>query len=237
MKESIKELLKKTRIGRLIYEPLHKIYRLYSVPHRRRVLRKNGVVALAHIVDVLERRKIPAYAAYGTMLGFVRDHGFIPNDDDIDIGVMPGEWTPSRLMRILTEEEGFGFVFAFSYKGRITEFKLVYNGVPVDFFFYERRQDNFFAHAYYYEYTVNYPSEKANTAKLITEPAVDEIGFVKVFGMDVPVPSNYEYVAEALYGKTWRIPNSEWDDSMHPTIVTLPEFGFSETKEFVLAGW
>ena len=150
MKEAIKKVLKNSTLGRIIYEPLHKLYRLYSVPHRRRVLREKGVDVLEHLADVFSRRGISAYATYGTLLGFIRDSGFIPTDDDVDVGILPGEWTPSKLLPVLLNGEGFDFVFAFSYEGRVSEFKLSYLGVSVDFFFYEDMGDSFKAHAYYY---------------------------------------------------------------------------------------
>ena len=237
MKEIIKAFLKSTAVGRLIYEPLHKLYRLYSVPHRRRVLRKNGVCVLNHLADVFRRNGINAYATYGTLLGFVRNGGFIPTDDDIDIGILPGQWTPSKLLRVLLVEEGFSFVFAFAYGGRVSEFKLSYMGVPVDFFFYEDNGDSFKAHAYYYYPSEIYPSEKANTAKMIIEPKVTQLTDIDVFGIKFPVPLDYEHVLRQLYGADWRIPNAKWDDSMHPTIVTLPDFGYSVSKETVVEGW
>lgn len=237
MKETIKKALKNSALGRIIYEPLHRMYRLYSVPHRRRVLRKNGVAVLKHLADVFSRYEIPAYATYGTLLGFVRDSGFIPTDDDVDVGILPGEWTPSKLLPVLLNEEGFDFVFAFSYEGRVSEFKLFYLGVPVDFFFYDDMGDSFKAHAYYYFPSAVYPNDKANTAKMIVEPRVTDLKKIDIFGMEFPVPSDSERVLAQLYGADWRIPNGKWDDSMHPTIVTLPGFGYSVSKEDVLAGW
>ncbi len=236
MKEFIKAALKNSGLGRLVYEPLHKLYRLYSIPHRRHLLRKNGVIVLKHLADVFRRHEITAYATYGTLLGFVREGGFIPTDDDIDIGILPGRWTPSKLLRVLLNYEGFSFVFAFSYGGHVSEFKLSYMGVPVDFFFYEDMGDSFKAHAYYYFPSMTYPSEKANTAKMIVEPKVDQLAEIDVFGIKFPVPKEYENVLKQLYGADWRIPNAKWDDSMHPTIVTLPDFGYSVAKETVFEG-
>lgn len=234
MKEVVKKALKSCAIGRLVYEPMHKLYQLYSIPHRKRMLRKYGRDVLAHVADVLEKHNIPAFAAYGTLLGFVRDNGFLPHDDDIDLGVLPGEWTPQRLLKVLLEEEeGFEFLFAFSYRGRVTEFKLQYGQVPIDFFFYEDDGKKFFAGSYHYFPNVAYPAPNANSAQRVCEPRIEALDKFRVYGIDFPVPSNTEHVLECLYGN-WRVPDTHWNDSKHPGIEDLPGFAYSISKEEAL---
>lgn len=227
MKELVKKILKSNPLGRLIYEPLHWLYRLYSVPARKRMLRKRGQSVLAHLAEVIERHKMPVFAAYGTLLGFVRDKGFLPHDDDIDLGVLPGEWTPKRMLKVLLEEEeGFSFLFAFSYKGRVTEFKLSYNNVPIDFFFYEDDGKQFFAGSYHFDPKIKYPAPNANSAFRVCEPKIIGLEKIKVYGIEFQIPSNVEYVLECLYGN-WRVPDSKWDDSKHPGIEALPDYAYS----------
>lgn len=231
MKEFAKKMLKSNALGRAVYEPLHWVYRLYSVPHRKRMLKRHGKAVLAHLAEVIERHQIPAFAAYGTLLGFVRDHGFVPNDDDIDLGILPGEWTPKRLLKLLLEEEaGFSFLFAFSYNGQVTELKLEYGGIPIDFFFYEDDGEKFFAGSYHYFPDVNYPAPNANSAQRVVEPRIEGLDKIDVFGLKFPVPANTEYVLEKLYGN-WRVPDSNWNDNKHPGIEDLPGFAYSITKE------
>lgn len=231
MKEFVKKVLKSSALGRLVYEPLHWAYRLYSVPHRKRMLKKHGMVVLAHLAEVIERHQIPAFAAYGTLLGFVRDHGFLPHDDDIDLGILPGEWTPKRLLKVLLdEEEGFSFLFAFTYNGRVTEFKLQYGGIPIDFFFYEDDGEKFFAGSYHYFPDVKYPAPNANSAQRVVEPRIEGLDKIKVFDLQFPVPANTEYVLEKLYGN-WRVPDTNWNDNKHPGIEDLPGFAYSVTQE------
>lgn len=231
MKTTVVKILKSCALGRFVYEPLHKVYRLYSVPHRRRMLRRHGKAVLAHLAEVIERHEIPAFAAYGTLLGFVRDKGFLPHDDDIDLGVLPGEWSPKRLLKVfLEEEEGFSFLFAFSYNGRVTELKLQYGGIPIDFFFYEDDGKKFFAGSYHYFPNVKYPSSNANSAQRVCEPRIESLDRIHIFDVDFPIPANVEYVLEHLYGN-WRVPVTEWNDNLHPGIEDLPGFAYSISKE------
>ena len=233
MKKIIVKLLKGCAVGRWMYEPLHKLYRLYSVPHRRRLLRRNGKEVLAEVVRILKKYDVPGFAASGTLLGFVRDGGFIPHDDDLDIGVLPNsKWTPARLLRhLLEEEKGFSFMFAFSFRGALTEFKVEYKKVPIDFYFYHLDGDDYYCTCYYYFPNVKYPDATANSVRRIHEHKVDSLGSINVFGIEVPVPKEPEKTLESLYGKSWRIPNAGWDDCMHPGVEDMPDFGRSHTKE------
>jgi len=42
--------------------------------------------------NISERLKIDTFLLYGTCLGFVRDGGYIPGDNDIDVGVLDHFW-------------------------------------------------------------------------------------------------------------------------------------------------
>jgi hypothetical protein len=230
MKELIKKVLKGNALGRLAYEPIHKMYQLYSSPHRRRMLRKNGVGVLKVLSEIFERRGIPAFAAYGTLLGFVRDNGFLPHDDDIDIGVLPGEWTANKVLRVLLKEEsGFSFIHGFTYDGRLTEFTVLYDGLSIDFFFYADEGDKFYAGSYHYLPDVAYPAVNANSAQRVVEPRIEDLGKIHVLGVDFPVPNNTEYVLEKLYGN-WRVPDTKWNDNKHPGIEDLPGFAYRITN-------
>jgi hypothetical protein len=234
MKEKVKKILKSSSLGRVIYEPIHWCYRLYSVPRRRRVLRRNGILVLTRLSEIFERHQIPAFAAYGTLLGFVREGGFLKHDDDIDIGILPGPWSPRRLLEVLLEKEsGFLFLWGFSYNGKVTEFKMQYRDVPIDFFFYEDDGEKFHAGSYHFYPNMKYPSPTANSAQRVCEPRIVNLSKIKVYGIDFPVPENTEFVLESLYGN-WRVPDTKWDDSKHPGIEDLPGFAYSVTKEEVM---
>jgi phosphorylcholine metabolism protein LicD len=59
--------------------------------------------------DLLERHGIPYWIDYGTLLGAVRDGGFIPWDSDADLGVDRKDWP--RVLELLPEFERAGYFY------------------------------------------------------------------------------------------------------------------------------
>ncbi len=57
---------------------------------------------LKDLDELFKKHGIKYFLAFGTLLGCIRDGGYIPWDDDIDIAVMPECW--DKMNRILTEE-------------------------------------------------------------------------------------------------------------------------------------
>lgn len=227
MLELIKRILKFGPF-KIAYEPIHKIYRLYSVPHRRRILRRRGPEVLSDLAEIFARNHIQAFAAYGTLLGFVRENGFIAHDEDMDFGVMPGTLTPQELLRVFLEKEkGFEVKFLFKYKKRVVEFKVVYKGVPIDFFFFETRGDKFVSPLLFFIPGKHYDDPRANSIREVTFAAVEGLSTKRLFDrVDFPVPTNAEAVLESLYGTSWRVPDKKWNDNKRPHIEEAPELGY-----------
>ena len=236
MKELIKKVLKSNRLGKLIYEPLHKLYRLYSVPHRRRLLKRHGVEVLSDLAEIFKRRNIPAYAVYGTLLGFVRDGKFMPHDDDIDIGVLPGKgWDAKRLVKVFLEEEkDFTFMRALMYDGYVDEVTLIHKNLTVDFFFYRDDGINFYQYCYYYQPGDNYPNDKANSVYKLPQLRHADIKLMDVMGVKFPVPMKDEEECEDHYGVNWRVPDPTYDGEFNPKFTRMPGFGYSAGLDEVL---
>lgn len=64
---------------------------ILSAPYEKTVLEKLHRVQIEILNDfimVCEKYDLTYFAIYGTAIGAVRHHGFIPWDDDIDVGML-----------------------------------------------------------------------------------------------------------------------------------------------------
>ena len=233
MKKFIVKRLKGNALGRMLYPFLHWAYRLYAVPHRRRLLRKRGPGVLAKTVEVFTKNGIFAYATSGTLLGLVRDHKFISSDDDLDFGFLADRISARDVLKIFIDN-GFGYMFGWKYKGELTVFKLVYDGVPIDFYAYMPYENRRIAHSYYWDEKEHYPDTTANSLLGVRYPQITDVTFVEAYGVQVPVPANYDEVLVTNYGKGWKVPDPSWTPSDIEQPLKMPEFGYSVTLEEAL---
>ena len=66
--------------------------------HHDEIIKQRLLDVLRFAIDLFKEHHITYYAAYGTAIGAVRHHGFIPWDDDIDLYVPRADY--ERLMTL-----------------------------------------------------------------------------------------------------------------------------------------
>jgi lipopolysaccharide cholinephosphotransferase len=74
----------------------------YKFDDVKEIVRKKQIYILDTIVNICKRNNLVYWLDGGTLLGAVRHKGFIPWDDDIDIGLMRADY--ERLLTILSSE-------------------------------------------------------------------------------------------------------------------------------------
>lgn len=235
MIETIKKALKSNGIGRAIYPALNKVYRLYSVPARQRRLRKVGYNVLAEIYDIANEGGICIAPIFGTMLGFVRDGGFIKHDDDIDIAVFPGV-SPKYVAQIFVEKYGYRFRHGLAYHGKCTEFTLQHkSGLTIDFFFMFDNGEYLQTAAYYWYPNVKYTDTRQNSVVWIKHEYNKSFITKKINGKDILLPDNYESWLYASYGAGWKTPDPNFsDENGMPGYMPVDDFGYSHTYDDLL---
>lgn len=235
LKEWVKRVLKPTAAGRLLYPFIQRPYRALAIPLKRRRLQRHGAEVLGRLHALLCQHHIPYYCDYGTLLGFVRDSGFMPHDDDIDISIPPGNAPVAILRHFL--EAGYGFIHAFDYQGRLIEFSVMdADQVSIDVFFPDPgpTPDTLYGYQPIWEPTRAYPSEKANTLIRYRFPAPTALTLAEVVGRRAFLPQNAETILTGEYGP-WQIPDAHFSTVHDRVHEELPGFAFRLSREEALS--
>lgn len=237
VKEIGKKILKRVPGGRFVYEPIHQLYRnCYAVPCKKHRFRKHGYEVMKRVHTLLRSNCVPYYCACGTLLGFVRDGGFLKGERDIDIAIMPERISFAKVLSLFLAND-FSFVHAFDYKGRLLEFTVRdKTGITIDVFMHAWHPGK----AGYLDTVflrwlpeIRYPSENANTGLLFLFRGPDEIKTVEINGIEVNIPVNSEEVLDSEFGP-WRVPDPSFKSDNIPH-EHLPDFVYRITEEEALA--
>ena len=167
-------------------------------------IKHHGFDALKVINQLLHSHNINYWLHAGTLLGIIRDKGFIVSDTDIDIGVWYDTSVQKKLEQVLTEN-GFIKMWEFSCEDKIREQRFEYKGVGIDFCFFLKAKKYSYASAF---------DNDAKGYYLIEDryhiDAFNRLTSVKSNGADLCIPVNYEHVLKSLYGD-WKTPRLKKD--------------------------
>lgn len=225
--------LKSNWLGRTVYPFFSKVWHLYADPARRKRLQKNGYSLLSEIFEISKKECLNLFPMYGTLLGFEREGGFIPWDDDIDLGFIDENDSIKRVADVLVKKYNFAFYHALKYHERIAEFTLVRNNITVDFFPLHKEDDSLMAKAFYWREDVEYDSTNANSAYYMRHPMIDSLVPMTVHGVEIMVPQNKLDVIVAEFGENWRVPNANFSEMELPAFIGKDDFGYAvEEPEF-----
>jgi lipopolysaccharide cholinephosphotransferase len=146
---------------------------------------------LLEIAGILDGLGIGYFLFFGTLLGAVREKGFIAHDTDTDIGVF-SEF-PARFGEIRAAVEAAGFT--------------VLRGKPGERLFSFMR-GNEYLDCYVAKRKFAFPLRHAwdVDGSLVTARFLDVDGRLAFLGREFRVPSEPEKVLAILYGKNWRTP-------------------------------
>lgn len=126
---------RKSPLMKKIIKPLYYPIKRNLQNRRNQQYRNNGLKALKDFTACLEANGYNYTLAFGTMLGAVREKGFIKHDLDIDIYLWADEW--NKLMEKYLNREGFvldhKFLIDEGALGR--EETYIRDGVSIDIFY------------------------------------------------------------------------------------------------------
>ena len=188
-------------------------HKYYIDPRKRRLMARYGLPVLKELDRIMRKNAVPYSLVYGSLLGAVREKGFIPHDCDVDIALWADEdysgvWEDLRAAgftqkrHILVDDGKFG-----------REETWRYHGIYVDFFFFMPDGHG----GYYGTEFYNQPGCRNWTESIrrygglqvlkTLLPMAKEVEYVPFESIRMPITRQaMDFVVE-YYGPSWRVPD------------------------------
>lgn len=230
------DFLKKiaARVGRVPFlkRKLRNMYDYYInsiTGHRNALFHKNGIKVLKAFDECLTSNGFTYTLAFGTMLGAIREQGFIPHDLDIDVAMWSEDYSP-RLCNCL-KNNGFSLIRKLvvdeGKSGREETYE--HKGVTIDIFFIYPAIDQ---HPYCCDFvnhsdSVSFADSMNKHGSIIPRrlqlPWKKELERIPFEGLQLPICANAHEILSFRYGNDYMIPNRNWrytDDNKNTTVWT-----------------
>lgn len=198
-------------------------YRFYKNRLNKRsqlIMQEKGLSVLRDFHDCLTSHGIPYTLAFGTLLGAVREKGFIKHDLDIDVFMWKEFYTP-EVDQIL-QDAGFVLSHSFYVDNGDSGLERTYekSGVHIDVFFIYPAIDQYpyccdFLAMEYSSFSACMQYHGYVQVRRIEMPFVKERKLAKFEDIDLYIPLNAEELVAFRYGDDYMIPNPNWGVQSH----------------------
>jgi len=226
MIKKMKYLVKKNKLLSHVVKYIY--YRTISkdsnYKKNRRFL-KNATEIMHRIDSIFNELGIDYWLEYGTLLGVIRENGFIKHDYDIDLGLFLDDY--SEDIEKIFNKYGFKKAHKFSIDNGIYGLEEAYhfNGVAVDLFYFIKKGNQMYSHGFKNEDGKSWnQTVEDNGGLIVREIYFPYSGFrkVKFLGREYPVPYDSDSHLKAFYGERYMESNSAWNPyTMAKNVITL----------------
>ena len=188
-----------------------------------RTLHSNGVKVLDNFHNAMLAIDCKYWLVFGSLLGAVRDKGFISNDTDIDVGVLIDN--DFDKMDEALHKYGFSKVRKIEIytTGSCQErgFELTYtqNNVLIDIFVFDKIADP----NVIYTHTCLWDNAHFRYLSTVFRVVTSFNGVIlyNFQGIQVYIPENYREVLQSYYGSNYEIPDPNWKPTMSPSVEVV----------------
>lgn len=196
---------------------------------RRASFLQNGLELLTQFHRCCEENGIKYTLAFGSLLGAVREKGFIQHDLDIDVWIWADN-RPDNIEAILLQ---YGFALDHSFmiddgmSGR--EETYIYKDVTIDLFYIYPAVEKLPYCCFFVPEGDAVTCQQSMKRYGFVAPRRIELPFghdrmlVQFYTSELYIPSNYEELLKRRYGEDYMIPNPHWTNKNKPSIVEWTE--------------
>lgn len=206
----------KIKIIKKVLGPIYDKYKLIVNKKRLLYFQAHALDVLYRFDKVMEANNMKYTLAFGTLLGAVREKGFIKHDIDIDVSMWIDDYSNDTVTTL--ENNGFKLVHSFTIAdGKLgREETYEYNGVQIDIFYF-----------YSINNSVPYCCDFLMCEDTATfRDSMRKHGFVRPRRLELPlskervkvpfenislyIPTNAEEILRFRYGDDYMVPNAKW---------------------------
>lgn len=215
LKDIIKTIAAHVSQNEILRKILQKPYEiLFYIPQQKKYLKnfqEHGTEVLKKFTECMDTNHRPYVMFAGSMLGAIREHGFIKHDLDIDTGMWIDDFSPDIILEL--EDAGFRVLHSFSIDndrlGKELTFEHLRTGVHIDIFFFYPPFDKL---PYFCDF-IQEAGMKVHERlpRRIELPLVKKRRKVSFENIEVYVPENVEELCALRYGPDYMTPNPNWN--------------------------
>ena len=224
IKETLMHCIRSCPYGNATYDKFLSLYHKFVLPFRKRNLRKYGARILGEVYEISKRNQLQCVSHYGTLLGLIRDGGFIKYDDDIDFVIKSENVADSRRFVQLMEDNGYVFKRLVKVGLKPLYFTYMKYGINIDFFTYDCFDEiSVVVNGSWIDPMARYmdASETSWRRRRLPKICSKEYEFM---GVKILIPDNPEESLRAAYGDGWKIPDPHFKDSdRRDEYIHMPE--------------
>lgn len=205
--------------------------------------KKYGKEVLKILTETLNNKEFKYFAAFGTLLGFIREGAPLEHDLDFDFGIINNETFSWEIFSETLIKNGFIIKRWITYNKYIFEVSFYYKkykNINIDFFSFTKEGESYIKYGCLNCNDVKYPFRNAQSLFKEKLPYFENITFYKYNNIYIPIPENYKDLLKASYTESWSIKNKNWNVFDKPNdkrvdgclaIINIPKNGLSfETK-------